>query len=474
MLTTSKTRQKLLPIPATVMLTLFIWLLSKWYYHDEFDNVFKYPAKTASLVATILMCWSVILSTRWKIIEDYFGGMDKVYQIHKRIGRWAFYIILFHPFFLALDRLPDLPGFFSYMWFQDAQGDRYIQGLNLGVSALVLMVSLTVLTLWVRLPYHIWKRSHEWFGLVMLLVTVHVFVVNADVAAYPLLTIWMYGFMLAALLSFIYIRFLYRFLGPRYACTLSRIKKHGDILELTLSPQEKAMDFKPSQFIYLVVNKKGITREPHPYSIACGYNLEGTFKLGIKQIGDHTRSLSLLAPGDSLTVYGPYGKFSDMFLTAEKDCIFIGGGIGITPFLGMWHVALHSEERLPEKDIPRKLRKMHPEIIRTWKSPRVSLFYVCRHSHEASFHADIRHEVISSHFHGFPAMEHRGHSYECYTSAQKGRISADYISRRIGGDIKDRYIFLCGPWPMVQSLMDQFHAMGINHSQIIVEDFNLV
>ncbi|MDZ7762048.1 MAG: hypothetical protein U5L00_17570 [Desulfovermiculus sp.] len=70
--------------------------------------------------------------------------------------------------------------------------------------------------------------------------------------------------------------------------------------------------------------------------------------------------MSRLEPDDPVTVYGPYGLFSAPFLTAERDCLFIGGGIGITPFLGMWHVALHSEERLPERDAQWELKRMHP------------------------------------------------------------------------------------------------------------------
>ncbi len=474
MLTASRTRQKFTIIQGTVVLTLAIWLLSKWYYHHSFENPFKYPAKAASLTATVLMCWAVVLSARWTVLEDYFGGMDKVYQVHRRIGRWSFIIILLHPLFLALDKLPDLSLFFGYMWFQNPYGERSVWGLNLGVAAILLMTFLIAVTLWIKFPYHIWKRCHEWFGLVLLLVAAHVLVVKADVAAYPALAVWMHGIIIAALLSFVYIRFLYRFWGPRYEYTVAGREKIGDILELTFSPKGKRMDFKPSQFVYLVVGKKGISREPHPYSIACGYNLDAQFKLGIKQAGDHTRTLDLLVSGDPVTVYGPYGRFSDMFLSARLDCVFIGGGIGITPFLGMWHVALHSEERLAEKDVPQELKAMHPEIIRSWKSPRVSLFYVCRHADEASFDKDIQREVTSSHFQGFAAMEERGHRYELYVSSEKGRISADYIVERIKGEIKGKYIFLCGPWPMVESLVSQFLALGVERDQIIVEDFNFM
>jgi Na+-transporting NADH:ubiquinone oxidoreductase subunit NqrF len=77
-----------------------------------------------------------------------------------------------------------------------------------------------------------------------------------------------------------------------------------------------------------------------------------------------------LEKGDPVTVFGPYGRFSNKFLEAERDCILIGGGVGITPFIGIWHVALHSEERLDKSEVSESLQLLHPEIIRTWRSPR--------------------------------------------------------------------------------------------------------
>ncbi len=474
MLTTSKTRQKTGLFALTVGLTLALWIGSKWLAQDWFDNPFKYVAKAASLSATMLMCWCVILSTRWRWVENWFGGLDKVYQNHKRLGKISFGLIILHPVFLALDELPDPGAFVRDMWFKPFAGDAYLLGQNFGVAAILVMAALIALTLWFRPPYHLWKKTHEWFGLVLLLAVLHILAVNADVASYPLLRVWVYGWLGAALAGFVFIRFLYRFWGPRFPFLVSDIERAGQVLEVTLSPVENRMDFNPSQFIYLVVHKEGISPEPHPYSIACGYNLEGRIKLGIKQLGDHTRSLSLLQKGDPVTVFGPYGHFSRRFLTEHRDCVFIGGGIGITPFLGMWHVALHSEERLEEGQVPFKLRTVHPEILRTWQSPCVSLFYVCRTREEASFDNDIRHEVISSHFHGFEAFEHRGHHYELYVSSEQGRIRAETIQSRIQGGLKDKNVFLCGPSTMVDSLQDQFQALGVDPGQIIVEDFNLL
>jgi len=473
MLTISHTKQRFRPIVASVALTLVLWLGSKWYFQDWFTDPFKYPAKGASLSAIVLMCWCILLSTRWRPLEDYFGGLDKVYQVHKRLGRWSFWIIIFHPLCLGADRLPDITAFFLDMGFRVPRGDPYLVGQNFGVAAFLLMAVLIVLTLRQWLPYHVWKRTHEGFGLVLLLAIVHIVWVDADIRAYPLLRVWIYTLLGLAGSAFIYIRFLYRFYGPRYPYAIDHIEPHGDILKLTFSPLEKEMDFRPSQFVYLVLHKSGLSPEPHPYSIACGYNLEGKFKLGIKQVGDHTRTLNRLEIGDPVTVYGPYGRLSDKFLDAERDCVLIGGGVGITPFIGMWHVALHSEERLGKKAVPERLRGLHPEIIRTWKSPCVALFYVCHTQDQASFDAEIRREITSSHFHGFEALERRGHHYELYLSSVKGLFSAGYAADRINGGILDKNIFLCGPSPMVDALIDQFRAIGVPEEQIVVEDFNL-
>ena len=474
MLTVSRTRQLFLPIILSVAATWGIWLGSKWYFQDWFEDPFKYPAKAASLSAMVLMCWCTLLSTRLTLFEDVFGGLDKVYQIHKRLGRWSFWIILVHPLCLAADQLPELGAFFSDMWFRTPEGDPYLIGQNFGVAAILVMAVLITFTLFIRLPYHVWKRTHEWFGLVLLLMILHIWWVDADVGKYPLLGLWVYILLAISALAFLYIRFFYRFLGPHYAYIVKHIELVGEILELVFSPAGKKMDFQPSQFIYLVVQKPGISPEPHPYSIACGYNLEGNFKLGIKKAGDHTATLLDLEEGDPATVYGPYGRFSERFLNEHRDCIFIGGGIGITPFIGMWYVALHSEERLDRDEVPEKLRSLHPEIVRTWRSPRVALFYVCRGADQANFDEDIRREIHLSQFHGFSELEKRGHHYELYLSSIQGRFSAKYVVERVGDGVLERNIFLCGPSPMVMELIKQFHALGVQKDRIVIEDFNMV
>lgn len=473
-MSTNAAANRLVPLIAlTVVLTLALWVGSKVFYGDWFDDAFKYPAKAASLAATTLMCWAVILSTRMRILEDLAAGLDKMYAVHKAVGRWSVAVIVLHPLFLAAHRLPDIPAFLQFLWLLEPASDPYILGHNLGVAAFLLTAALTALTLKMRIPYHLWKKSHEAFGLVLLIVIVHIYTVDRDVASYPLLRLWMYGLLFAAAAGYIYIRFLYRYLGPRFDYLVSSIERCGDILEVTCSPAGEKMDFRPGQFVYLVVRKSGISREPHPFSIASGYRLDATFKLGIRKAGDYTRTLDRLAEGDALTVYGPYGRFGDRFLAADRDCLFIAGGIGITPFLGMWHAALHSEERLDERDVPEPIRSFHPEILKSWKSPRVHLFYVCRDETDASFHDDILREIEQCRACGFGPLEDRGHAYELYISTNREKISAQYIDGRVRGGAQDRMIFLCGPPPMMEALARQFKDLGVPVDRIATEDYSL-
>lgn len=472
MLTSSHLAQRTIIVWLSVLATLVLWAGCKWWFADWFQDPFKYPAKAASLSATVLMCWCVVLSARFKVLEDFFGGLDKVYQVHKRLGRVIVPLVALHPLFLAAHRLPDVPSFLAYLWFEPAGTD--LAGKNLGVVLLALMAALTWVTIRRRLAYHVWKRTHEWFGAALALTVAHVLLVDADIAAYPPLRAWMYLLMAVACACYVFIRFLYGTLGPRWGYRVARVEPAGDILEVTFAARGPAMDFKPSQFVYLVVRRQGITPEPHPYSIASGYRTDGSFKLGIRQAGDHTRTLSRLEPGDPVDVYGPYGRFSDPFLDSGDDCVFIGGGIGITSFIGMWHVALHSEERTGGEKLAAVLRRVHPELSDDWRSPRVALFYVCRDETDASFDDDIRREVARSPLGTLDELERQGHLYELHLSARAGRFTATRVVERVGQGALGRRFFLCGPTPMVESLSSQLVAMGVAKTRIVVEDFNLV
>lgn len=64
--------------------------------------------------------------------------------------------------------------------------------------------------------------------------------------------------------------------------------------------------------------------------------------------------------GEEVIAYGPYGMLSDAFLNSPRDCVCIGAGVGITPFIGMWALALHTYDQNNQE-------KLNPHIYNSWE-----------------------------------------------------------------------------------------------------------
>ncbi|NJS41078.1 hypothetical protein HC766_01660 [Candidatus Gracilibacteria bacterium] len=295
------------------------------------------------------------------------------------------------------------------------------------------------------------EKTHEYFGLVILLTVIHILLVDKDVAAYPLLGIWVYGFLILAMWSVLYIQYFYPWFGPRYTYEVDCLEFVDKNIEITLIPRDKSMLFKPGQFVYIKFVNKDIYSEVHPYSIAYAQEDDGTIKLGIKQLGDHTRTLTKLQNGDRVILWGPYGQFSERFLTTHQDCVFVGGGIGITPFLGMWDYKL---------SMP-------------MTKPKVRFYYVVNDINEASFDNDIKKIAIKNQFNGQKSFQKHSHHYEVYEKNKLGYINADYISKNLK-TIKGSLYFLCGPKPMTDALIRGLKEKGVPNSHIITEDFEIL
>ena len=84
---------------------------------------------------------------------------------------------------------------------------------------------------------------------------------------------------------------------------------------------------------------------PHPYTISSAWQGDGRLMFLIKSLGDYTRTLAgSLKPGDPVQVEGPYGRFN--FEGASTRQVWVGGGIGITPFVArMKALALRPDGR---------------------------------------------------------------------------------------------------------------------------------
>ena len=110
--------------------------------------------------------------------------------------------------------------------------------------------------------------------------------------------------------------------------TLERLDGVG-VSAVTVQLKSDWPGHEAGQFAYVSFDAR---EGPHPYTISSDWKGDGELQFLIKALGDYTRTLSnTLKPGCVVEVEGPYGRFN--FEGTSQRQIWIGGGIGITPFV---------------------------------------------------------------------------------------------------------------------------------------------
>ncbi|MCL4417324.1 MAG: FAD-binding oxidoreductase, partial [Actinobacteria bacterium] len=277
---------------------------------------------------------------------------------------------------------------------------------------------------------------HQYIGLALLFGALHIFLVKSDVSRYLPLKLWIIFFLSLAFYSYIYVKFLYYRIGPKYHYLIDDFNRIGDVLEVYLKPITKSLNFKPGQFVFLQFEEQNDC-DMHPFSISSD-PLNGSIRFSIKIVGDYTLGLRNLKKGTNVKLWGPYGNFSERFFQ-NKSAVCIAGGIGVTPFLGM--LSLESKEQNINRD--------------------VFFFYCGKNIDELCYHNEIA--CLSQ---ACPSIKYISHF-----SCDKGRINVKQILEVVG-NFKDKLVFLCGPILMMKDLEKQFLKFGVSKNDIIFEDFN--
>jgi predicted ferric reductase len=419
---------------SSLLATWGIWLITLVNYTFIWKDPFLFVSKVLVLPGTILICWSFFLSTRLSLFTNLFGALDKVYHAHKMISISSFVCICLHPIFQFFRFLP------NYLKSLELFIPRAFAAIEFGIIALILFIILISLTLWIKIPYHIWKRTHEFFILVLLFAMTHVWLINKQVHDSIYLMIWMYGFMILACFAYVYKRFLYRFLGPKYIYSVANTEKKKESWNIFLVPKgKKQLIYKPAQFIYISFNNPYLGNEVHPFSVSSAPPNE--LRLSIKNLGDYTSKLDNLKKGDEATIWGPYGKFYEKYLCEyEKDAVMIASGIGITPFLSLIQ---HENKHLSKR--------------------KTILFYGVKNQKSTDYIDEIKHYADEN-----PQLQIFISYYE------KEPLNISFVGKSINNKWKNHNYFICAPIQMIKQFEKELRAEGIHNRDILYEDFNLL
>ncbi len=385
----------------------------------------------AGSCSVICMVAGLVLSARPRAVEGWFGGLDRMYRLHKHLGVAA--LLLFMAHFATVLGGPEEEAAI------EAVAGNEEGGLPIDLVGLLAMVGFTLLiivTLNRKIPYHRWLTTHRFMGLFFFVVSVHVALVLYEGEELAFLSppgVALALLLLAGLAAFAY-RQLFQAKRERRPFALAAVNRLERATEVVLEPREEMFEFEPGQFAFVTIDAEGF-RETHPFTISSGAR-EGRLRFTMKALGDYTRRVrDSLGAGVDVSIEGPYGRFNP--LRGEAGQVWIAGGIGITPFLSV-------------------LRSMEPGHGRT-----VRLYYCVRTAAEALFFDEIEAR----------AAELGGVTVARLDSDAGRRINMGVLSRDLGGILKDWSYYLCGPKPMVEAMTRGLIERGVSKRSIHTEEF---
>jgi predicted ferric reductase len=369
------------------------------------------------------------MATRFRWLESIFGGLDRIYVLHKWIGITALGALLLHD---TIDA--DIDGISPETFLTDLAE-------TLGELSLYGILILLIITVATFIPYHLWRWTHRFMGAFFALSTFHYVYIIKPFATTGPLGLYVLFFCCLGMFGYLYTLLPKQWFGLGYQYSITDVKQSDENTILTLSPKgKKYLKHQAGQFAFLTLDRAGLN-EPHPYTISSGPRENQSIEFTIKSLGDFTHALKLSNNKESLintTAYvkGPYGLFKRP--RDGKTSVWIAGGIGITPFKA-WADTLESEEM-----------ESH-------------LFYCINQRDQAVHLSDLEklaQDLPSFHLH-------------IIDSDSQPRISTEQILEVVGKPASELKAFFCGPKSMRMALSQGLRERGLHSANFHYEEFEI-
>ena len=333
-------------LAVVLVLLAGLWLMADTLVPQPF-SYFSFRAKFmqfSGVLAIGAMSLCMVLAARPRWLEPHLDGLDKMYRLHKWLGITALVTSVAHwwlgqgtkwmvgwGWLVRPARRPraggpdlaTLEGLF-----------RSQRGLaeTVGEWAFYAAAVLLVLALVKRFPYRWFAKTHTVLAALYLGLVFHsVILLQFSYWLQPV------GLLMASLMA----------VGSICAVLVltgrvgSRRKVRGQVVAVQSYPAshvlETRIELQPGwaghqagQFAFVTFDQR---EGAHPFTIASAWSPQTRQLTFItKALGDHTAAMpGLVEAGLPVTVEGPYGCFN--FEDQQASQIWVGGGIGITPFI---------------------------------------------------------------------------------------------------------------------------------------------
>ncbi|MFM9925156.1 FAD-binding oxidoreductase [Variovorax sp. H27-G14] len=193
-----------------------------------------------------------------------------------------------------------------------------------------------------RVPYRVFRKTHRLLAVLFLVLGFHAVVLMPFAYWNQLIGSVMALLMTTGAIAALWILFDRVGLSRRVVGQVKYVASYAsmNLLEVFVQLNNAWAGHKAGQFAFVTFN---LNEGAHPFTISSAWEADGHMRFIIKELGDYTRTLALtIKPGDLVTIEGPYGQFD--FTGRNQGQIWIGGGVGITPFIArMKALAIHND-----------------------------------------------------------------------------------------------------------------------------------
>lgn len=329
----------------TLLIISGTWLVADTLFPEPF-TYFSFRGvfiQYTGVISMAAMSIAMLLAVRPKWLERPLGGLDKMYRLHKWLGITGLVLAVVHWWWAQGTKWMVGWGWLA----KPSRGPQSQQTLSMleqwlhsqralaesvGEWAFYAAVLLIIFALVKRFPYHWFKKTHLWLSYAYLALVFHTLVLTKfDYWLQPVGWLMML-LMLVGTASALLVLTGRVGTGRKAQGVIESLSYYPGVksIECTIKVHSGWVGHTPGQFAFVTSSEH---EGAHPYTIASAWDPQARKLTFIaRELGDWTGQLrDWLKVDMPVTVEGPYGSFS--FCDQQTRQIWVGAGIGITPFI---------------------------------------------------------------------------------------------------------------------------------------------
>jgi predicted ferric reductase len=382
------------------------------------------------------------LTARFKRATAPFG-IDLIYYFHRYLALVALAVVLVHYLILRLDD-PAVLGSAD-----PRIAPPYMTAGRVALLLFVVLIAVSLARRALRFDYDWWRITHALVATAAVgLALWHVLGSGHYLATPWKQALWAaYGALWIGLIAYVRLVRPWRVFRTPYRIAALRPER-GRVWTLVLeAPEGSCLRFQPGQFAWLSVRASPFAFREHPFSLASSATQHERVEVSIKELGDFTRTIRDLRPGEQVYVDGPYGAFSIDRHGAAPGYVFIAGGIGAAPILSMLRTLADRGDR-------RALLFFYGNRLWERVAFREELERLERRVALKTVHV-LREGAAPLRF-------------------ETGFVTRELLDRHLPPARRELEYFVCGPTPMTRSVEASLAALRVPAARVHSEIFNWV